>query len=476
MVAVALALAARWSWGARGEGPAFRPQPDALEYAASAQALVQTGRFFLQVGPLEEPPHYSPGWPAVLAVALECGTPPQRLWLLPGLCGGLLCLVLGCGTALLVIQAAPPPRTTARWWAGLVAGWAAACAWAVAPPAVEAGSALLNDEPTALLATAALCLVFLGLERDKPVPWLAAAGLAGGLTAAMRPVEGALLAVPALVLVVGAARRLGSGRRRRAYGALALGALVPCMLVGLLLVHSGRPAWQWTDYGFWNPAGRLTLEPRLAGLLSQARPLLGLPWSGWSLGGWWPLLGWLAGGWILVRRRRGTAGAPAGCTAQARFLPYPVRVLTAALLLWVLARLAVFGSYYYSASRFYLAAAAALLFLAAGGCGLYAVAVPRRAWIAGVALVGVLASLGTAFVRFRATLVPGAPPERIFRRFSGWMELTDEERARQPVPFDPLLAQAVGLLDPETLQDIHGWGPLPPTLHVLRLRRKGLLP
>src|ERR1700674_2267902 len=400
VVAVALALTARWSWGAHGEGPAFRPQPDALEYAASAQALIQTGRFFLQVGPLEEPPHYSPGWPAILAAVLWFGTPPQRLWLWPGLCGGLLCLVLACGTALLVIKAAPLPRTTAQWWAALLAGLAASCAWAVATPAVEAGSALLSDEPTALFAVATLLLVFLGLELEKPGPWLAAAGLVAGLATAMRRAEGALLVVPTLALVIGGGRQLGEYRRLRACRALALGALLPCMLVGLLLVHSRRPAWQWTNYGFWSPSGTITLEPRLAQFISQARPLFGLsgPGPDWSLGGLWSLL------------------------------------------------------------------------------GLYAVALPRRAWIAGIALLAMLVSLGCAFVRFRATLAPGPPPERIFRHFRGWMDFSDDERARQPVPFDPLLAQAVGLLDPETLREIHGWGTLPPTLHVRRLRRKGLLP
>jgi len=316
------------------------------------------------------------------------------------------------------------------------------------------------------------------LELEKPGPWLAAAGLVAGLTTAMRPAEGALLVVPTLALVIGGGRQLGEYRRLRACRALALGALIPCMLVGLLLVHSGRPAWQWTNYGFWSPSGTITLEPRLAQFISQARPLFGLsgPGPDWSLGGLWPLLGWLASGWIMVRRMRGTTGAPADCPAQLRFLPCSIRALTAALLLWILVRLAFFGSYYYSAARFYLPAWAALLVLAAAGCGLYAVALPRRAWIAGIALLAMLVSLGCAFVRFRATLAPGPPPERIFRHFRGWMDLSDDERARQPVPFDPLLAQAVGLLDPETLREIHGWGTLPPTLHVRRLRRKGLLP
>src|SRR5262249_35715402 len=120
--AMALALAARWSWGAKGEGPAFRPQPDALEYAASAQALAQTGRYFLQVGPLQSPPHYSPGWPGMLSAALRLGTDPKRLWFVTGSFGALLCALIGGAVVSLVVRAESAPLSAATGWITLVAG------------------------------------------------------------------------------------------------------------------------------------------------------------------------------------------------------------------------------------------------------------------------------------------------------------------------------------------------------------------
>ncbi len=41
------------------------------------------------------------------------------------------------------------------------------------------------------------------------------------------------------------------------------------------------------------------------------------------------------------------------------------------------------------------------------------------------------------------------------------------------MPFDPLYAQALGLLSPQALRDVESWGRLPPTVHVRRLREMG---
>src|SRR5260370_16956850 len=78
-----LALAARWRWAAAADGRQLRPRPDALEYAAAAQAIAAEGRYYLQVGPYRVRPRYPPGWPLVLAGAVRLGLPGDRLWVGP---------------------------------------------------------------------------------------------------------------------------------------------------------------------------------------------------------------------------------------------------------------------------------------------------------------------------------------------------------------------------------------------------------
>jgi hypothetical protein len=62
LVVASVALVVRWREPAPSR-TAFHPRPDALEYAASAQAIAQAGEYYLQVGPLRVPPRYPPGWP-----------------------------------------------------------------------------------------------------------------------------------------------------------------------------------------------------------------------------------------------------------------------------------------------------------------------------------------------------------------------------------------------------------------------------
>ncbi|MBV8199681.1 MAG: hypothetical protein JOZ15_03560, partial [Acidobacteria bacterium] len=89
-----LALAARWRWAATSDGRQLRPRPDALEYAAAAQAIAAEGRYYLQVGPYRVRPRYPPGWPLMLAGAVRLGVPGDRLWKVTGVFGaGLACLL-----------------------------------------------------------------------------------------------------------------------------------------------------------------------------------------------------------------------------------------------------------------------------------------------------------------------------------------------------------------------------------------------
>ena len=60
--------------------------------------------------------------------------------------------------------------------------------------------------------------------------------------------------------------------------------------------------------------------------------------------------------------------------------------------------------------------------------------------------------------------------------FDRWLALGDDRRAGRTMPFDPVHAQALGLLTPDVVASIRTWGELPDTLHVRRLRANGTLP
>jgi hypothetical protein len=527
----AVALAARWSWGANQDGPNFEPKPDAVEYAASAMALAQTGRFYLQVGPVEARPHYSPGWPATLAAALALGADPRQAWRLTGLLGAALAVSLG-GAAGWAAAALHPGGGEPAFRGGLVAALLAGLGWALAPCAVAVGRTVLSDEPAACAAFAALLLLLAGLARagaagagaagsllgseDRerrakpasvsaasasvagagraeaagraaglaraastgrgahPALWCGAAGLAFGVAAAYRPVEGVLLAAPALLLLACAARGLRSPRAWLPLAAAwCAGAAVPAALVGALLVRSGRSPFAWTGYGFWWPSGAEHLGAAFswanAWSAEPALALLGLPGlpADWYLVRFWPLLAPLAAAWLWRAARAG-----ASADSRRRLALWGL----AALAIWTLCRVVVFACYFASAARFFLPAQAVVLLLLAAALGLAAASGPPRRRAARLAAaVCLLATFAGSFASYRRQ-IDADPRARTYRAFNRWIQLTDEERAGREVPFDPLDAQALGLLDPATVADVHQWGKLPPTYHVRRLRKKGLLP
>ncbi|HVT57563.1 MAG TPA: hypothetical protein VHR45_04110 [Thermoanaerobaculia bacterium] len=569
----AVALAARWRWAATWDGPTFQPQPDALEYAASAQALAQSGKFYLQVGPVPARPHYAPGWPLLIAAALVVGVPPQQLWRLTGLCGAVLAVVLAAAArrSVLVLAGERAAPESAAWGA-LAGGLVAGIGWALAPAAVAVGTTLLSDEPATLAAWSSVLLLAGGMLRSvSPLGrrglwlWAGASGVAGGLAASMRPIEGALLVAAELPLIIYAGLTLGLRGVLRLLGAWCAGAALPAVLTAAILVHSGLPALAWTGYRFWSLPGARFFDSTFAvagnpdlpaALDGRVRPHLelaalalfglpGLPWD-WYLGRLWPLLGWLATPWLWALSSAGQAGtstqpplcgnslpqlrrlagsrsssvaerhSPEGCrhiyhcrqplvlcgraafpgglsrqVAPGRSRPGApdrsreprraaidlLRWVAVGLGCWTLCRVALLSCYFYPAGRFYLPAQAVPLLLLATASGFAAAGGGRWLRRAGcAAAAGLLAALLLDFASFRRGIAPGDPPGRVFKRFRRWIELTDQQRAAQGVPFDPLAAQALGLMDPETVAGIREWGELPPTYHVLRLRKKGLLP
>jgi hypothetical protein len=80
------------------------------------------------------------------------------------------------------------------------------------------------------------------------------------------------------------------------------------------------------------------------------------------------------------------------------------------------------------------------------------------------------------FATFRAEPPPAFPDRDLRSAVAAWLRLSDAARAAATMPFDPLEAQALGLLPPATTARLRAWGDLPPTVQVRRLRALGLLP
>jgi hypothetical protein len=510
-----LALAARWRWAAAPDGRQLRPRPDALEYAAAAQAIAAEGRYYLQVGPYRVRPRYPPGWPLVLAGAVRLGVPGDRLWMITGVFGaGLACLLaLVAASAVWRLRRADGRRAAAG---ALAAGLVAGAGWALAPAAVAVGRVALADEPAAFAAALFLAGTVLAATARAgrasgwraPAAAAAIAGMSFGLLAALRPAT-ALLFAPAALVFAGYVWRAHGGREllRRALP-WACGAAVAPLLVAGLLWRSQLPPWEWSGYGFWAPrwyadAGT-TFKLRYAlrgnddftrgrgdrpipNLRFYTQVLLG--WPGLSPdsypGTWWPAPGWL-GGLLLAWRCRRRPAIAAGTLAAAAV---------------VAAHLIFYSLYFFPAARFLLAPMALPLVAAAVACGLGiagtlpspaaapatpaaggpASSPPPRSGPVGLALglagaAGLAAAIVAGFVAFSAWRFETFPDRDVRAAFAAWWQLPEEVRAASTLPFDPVEAQALGLLPPAVVRQIHAWGTLPPTAQVRRLQGLGVIP
>jgi hypothetical protein len=538
LVVALLALAARWRWAATADGPQLRPRPDALEYAAAAQAIAAEGRYYLQVGPYRVRPRYPPGWPLVLAAALRLGVAGDRLWRVTGVFGAGLASLLALVAASAVCRLAGRPGSWAAA-AALAAGLVAGVGWALAPAAVAAGRTALGDEPAALVAglfvlgtwlgakpraTAQPRLV-VGAERPAPAradlaarpaaelapPLDAAAreghpvfaaraaaaggGLAFGLLAGMRPASALLFAPAAMVFAGYGWRASGSRELLRRAALWGCGAAVVPLLVAGLLWRSRLPPWEWSGYRDWAPrwyaAAGTTFNLRYAlhgnddftrgpggqpipNLRYYAEILLGLP--GLSpdsyLGRCWPSLGWLAGLLLAWRRRCHPAVAAAVLAAAAA----------------AAAHLVFYSLYFFPAARFLLPVMPLPLLAAGVACGLgiagpaAAAGAPGRRRSTCIRLGAVLAAAGlaaaavTGFAAFRSMPVAAFPDQHVRASFAAWRQLPEPARAAIVMPFDPVEAQALGLLPPPVVSQLRSWGTLPPTIHVRRLRALGIIP
>jgi hypothetical protein len=357
--------------------------------------------------------------------------------------------------------------------------------------AVTVGRRVSTDEPAALAASAGLLLLarsLLAADGRRALLGCAAGGLLLGSATAMRTIHAPLLALPVAVLVLGAARLRGARPTCVRLSAVAAGLAVPSAVVCLLLVRSGLSPWPWTAYGLWSPwfsSSRTTfgveyaLRRRielwasagvvpLSNLELAGRLLLGLPGLTPSsrLGLLWPAAGWLAALplWRGARLRQGRAGDAA---------PWLALAATG----WVVAHLIVFCLYFYPAARFYLPVLVLPPVLLGAAVGQLHGRSSRAGAVALIAIVvlGWMAPTTSGVAPRRpASYVPDT--ERALpRRVGEWVRLDDEERAQRRVRFDPVYAQALGLLTPEVVARIDVWGKLPRTTQVIRLLHTGRL-
>lgn len=467
------------AYGARAWAPhttpaaAFGPRPDALEYVAGAQAIVQEGRYFLKVGPDRVRPRYPPGFSLLLAVALELGVPPASLWRVTALFGAGLAVLVGSLAALAVRRLRPG-------WGEVLAFVVAGVLWALAPAAVAIGRAVMSDEPATFLLLGVLALALRWAGQPQALT-AAGAAAAWAVALAIRPVA-ALPAGLVLLPIAVAGWRVAEIRVRRnsLLAALAsVGAVVG--LVTVLLWRSGLPAWPWDGYAFWVPErygpegssfsieyalrGDPTVPRRVQGraighLEFVTRCVLGLPGLPvhHSPGFAWPALG---------------LGLVAGAVCRKRWrqpLAAGVPGLALGLGVWLVFQGAFYSLYFFPASRFLLPLLAVSVVSAGTGLGVLA-GRPGRLF-PGVAVGLALLFVTATAVPLRRLSPQAARPDTVptAEAVDAWMALSDEQRRVTPVPFDPVHVQALGLLPVARAAQIGTWGPLPDTDHVVRLR------
>jgi len=492
IVLVPLSLLVSWKFAHLGWGPQFAPHPDCLEYAAGAQSLATSGEYFLQVGAHRVPPRYPPGWPLLLSLALRCGVTPTSLWWGTAVCNALVSFLI----ALMTLRAArflqrqitgDPVRqdTVQAWITGLLAG----LLWALSPQVVFLSLTLLSDLPALLFILLFGRLFLAGLDRTRekrPAPaglWVVC-GLILSLTATIRFIH-VVLAVPALLLLcAGYWRSFNRRSAIQALGWLSLGWVVGLVAVSLL---SQLPPWHWSNYSYWIPefyadfsdTFRLSYalhgNPKLAmgiplrldpHLVRIARMLAGTSQQHpiFLLGHWWPLLGWF------------------GLAAAALVLPkhgsgQRVRWLAGSLAVWVLGHAAFYAVYFALVSRYFLAPMAICIGSLAVGLHCLISKYPYA-----TVRVGARALMIATVVLAVADL-DRIPEPRDFRQptdelksaHGAWVGMGAEERAERDLPFDPVYAQAMGLLGPQIIDGIGAWGKLPRTSHVLRLVGIGVI-
>ena len=495
-----LAFIIRWDLVDPDGGPSFSIKPDSLEYSASAQAIAKTGKYFLQVGPATLPPRYPPGWPLILSVFLQWGTSPESIWRVPSLFGALHAALLAMVAFFLVraLMKAFFRNSSAREdqiikpaiMAALIAG----IGWAITPASLDIDRHVMSDEAAAFFGNGFLVVAIIGILHSfkstaSPILMAALSGVLFGVTVSIRPTAGVLLVIPASILILGRIFLFGK-KPTLYYGFGFLFGLAIALLPNLWLLHqSGYPLTKWTNYDFWAPEyyrnfsstfnstyaweGNPTYRQyRLDGQQIGHANIAVLLFSGLgrlpevALGRFWPFLSLLLGVWLLwiflPKKHWRAHRAPWLCMA-----------LTALFLISFL----LHAFYFFPAVRFYLQPMGWMWVILAMGVSYLSVQ-PSR-WSRMLAWVMVSFSFYFTYSDIRPMIQKGASLHAedadLGKKVRQWLRMSDAERTITSLPFDPLKAQALGFLTPETVSRIGSWGLLPEWEHFNRIREKGFL-
>jgi|CXWL01.1.fsa_nt_gi hypothetical protein len=447
-------------------GGDFAPRPDALEYVASAQAINDNGTYYLQIGPLRIRPRYAPGWPLILAGALRLGVPATDLWRLNAGLGALLALLIARAAerlAGLVRAPAAPRSATAPLVAGLL--------WLGAPVPIWLATTTLSDLAATVAVLTALGLPTLALLTRRPLGvWQHVCPAALGVAWGLRPVVG-ILAAPALLLLLAPSLR---AQPRRWLSTAVLAGAFPLACV-VLLWRSGLDPTRLTAYDLWIPKRYAGLSTPF-GLSAESalfvlRALLGLPGlrAAAYVGRWWPLVGWAV--IALVARRQWADGSAPGR-----------RLAIAGCGLWIVLNVGTYGLYFFTATRFLLP----LLAIATIGT---AVGIDRsldrlrqlsgRQLLPSMLLLALVAVGGVSWWQRQRWEPARAPRERrqTASHVRTLMALGRSPAAAARFEFDPVYAQALGLLPERRRARLGSWGlPGRDTSQLMRLRGLGCWP
>ena len=479
-----LALWRRWAEAGTTWGANFQPRPDSLEYAALAHSIAHFDDYFLQIGDLQLPPRYPPGWPLLLSAAVRMGVPGEQLWWLTSGFSALTAVLIAVyvfSSRKFLFQGNDSFTDTIFFLTAIAAG----LVWCFAPLPHFMGQTLLSDPAANVISLIIFALVIKSLFASRntisrPVIALLTGSLLGCLMA-VRQAPALLIGPPLLILITYVSIQQGF---RNILPALASGLLG--LVASILLVQemTNTHFLHWSEgYSFWVPhwytniQDTFNLKYALEGnteLINQNRGshfLYGMKilagirepnnWNISYIGLLWPLLGWFWLIWMISRRTWQTSPL--------------VLLISGSIVIWALITLIFYALYFYPAPRFYItiqALSVILLGISAAWSFIHGHKITRC-----LILVTMLTILVNTFVlgNWLPQVRDHVQPDQLAAAVDKWIKTDEADRKITSTGFDPIVAQALGLLHPETIKHLNEWGQLPRTAHTARLLAKGLL-